>query len=158
MKNVFLSLAFMLIGSFAFANTNGNNSSNVEVTLIERDSKYSIVTEDEYNNATEFEKRMINQIDAAIAALDVLNKNKDNSNLSAIVSISKNVKNNFSNAIIISKIENNKEEITFSGSCSVCGVRSAYSCLKKLEADDSLGNTFDVHVTRQSNGCVSLTW
>jgi hypothetical protein len=158
MKNLVLSLAFMLIGLFVSANTNSNISSNVEVTLIERDGKYSIVTEDEYNNATEFEKRMINQIDAAIAALDVLNNNKDNSNLSAIVSISKNVNNNFSNAIIISKNEKSQEEILVSGSCTVCGVRSAYSCLKKLEADSSLGDDFDVHVTRLDNGCVKLTW
>jgi hypothetical protein len=158
MKKLVFFLAFMLIGLFAFANTNVKITNNVEITLNERNGKLSIVTEEEYNSASEFNKKMINQIDASIAALDVLKLNSDNLDLNAIVSISKDLNNKFSNAIIISKIEKNQEDVIVAGSCNVCGVRSAYSCLKMINADDSLGDTFDVTVTRLNNGCVKLTW
>jgi len=101
---------------------------------------------------------MINQIDASIAALDVLKLNSYNLDLNAIVSISKDLKNKFSNAIIISKIEKNQEDLIVSGSCTVCGIRSAYNCLETIESDSSLGGTFTVTVTRLSNGCVRLDW
>lgn len=129
----------------------------IEVNLVDRNGEKSIVTEEEYNSANDFDRRMINQIDAAIAALEVLKENADNSDLSAIVSVSKNKNNAFSNAIIIAKEElSNDEEVK--ASCEVCVVRSAYSCLKKITNDESLGDEFDVHVKRKSNGCVEISW
>jgi hypothetical protein len=40
----------------------------------------------------------------------------------------------------------------------VCGIRSAYACLEKIQDDDSLGKEFDVHVKRLDDGCVAVSW
>lgn len=102
---------------------------------------------------------MINQIDASIAALYVLKDNEDNKDLVAIVSISKNKKNKYKNAIIFSKYDNGDQpDEALHGSCKVCGIRSAYACLEKIEDDDSLGNEFNVHIKRLGNGCISVSW
>jgi type I restriction-modification system DNA methylase subunit len=106
-----------------------------------------------------FGKRMINQIDASIAALDVLKDNEDNKDLVAIVSISKNKDDKFRNAIILSKVDKGEQpDEVLHGSCKVCGIRSAYACLEKIQDDDSLGNEFDVHVKRLDDGCVAVSW
>jgi nicotinate-nucleotide pyrophosphorylase len=77
--------------------------------------------------------------------------------MEAIISVSKNGDDKFSNAIIIAKSEiNNSLTARTAGSCKVCGVSSAYSCLKKLQKEVS-SDEFDVHVKRNGD-CVTLSW
>lgn len=94
MKKLFkvLTVFAVLFSTVAFAKSinNGDPKNQVKVTMVERNGKKSVATEEEYNKASDFGKRMINQIDASIAALDVLKDNEDNKDLVAIVSISKN--------------------------------------------------------------------
>lgn len=163
MKKLFkiLTVLVVLFSSVVFAKSinNGDPKNQVKVTMVERNGKKSVATEEEYNKASDFGKRMINQIDASIAALDVLKDNEDNKDLVAIVSISKNKNDKFRNAILISKIdEGDQPDNVLHGSCKVCGIRSAYACLEKIENDDSLGNEFDVHVKRLGNGCIAVSW
>ncbi|MDY3316692.1 hypothetical protein PG637_01520 [Riemerella anatipestifer] len=161
MKNLLklITVFAISISALTFAKESNNEPKNgIEVTLKERNGKKSIVTEEEYNAASEFTKRMINQIDGAIAALEVLKDNPDNADLEAIVTISKNKNDKFRNAILISKPESSKPLEVQHGSCTVCGVRSAYKCLSKINADSSLGDEFDVHVERLGDGCVRVSW
>lgn len=151
------TLILMFFSVSFFANS-ANDGNGIEITLKERLGKKSIVSESEYSSASEFTKRMINQIDGAIAALEVLGENKDNSDLEALVSITKDKDNKFKNAIVIAKPELEMDSEKLSGSCTVCGVRSAYQCLRQIEADDSLGEEFSVKVKRLENGCVRISW
>ena len=163
MKKLFkvLTVFAVLFSTVAFAKSiNKEDPKNqVKVTMVERNGKKSVATEEEYNKASDFGKRMINQIDASIAALDVLKDNEDNKDLVAIVSISKNKDDKFRNAIILSKVDKGEQpDEVLHGSCKVCGIRSAYACLEKIQDDDSLGNEFDVHVKRLDDGCVAVSW
>lgn len=156
-----LSVFAILISTIVFAKTSNYEEpkNQVKITMVDRNGKKSVATEEEYNTASDFGKRIINQIDASIAALDVLKDNKDNKDLIALVSISKNKNNKFSNAIIISKIDKGENpEGVLRGSCKVCGIRSAYACLEKIEDDVSLGDEFDVHIKRLDDGCISVSW
>lgn len=114
----------------------------------------SIVSQEEYNLADEFTKRIINYIDASILALNVLD-----TDVEAILSVSKNKNNNFSNNIVICRSENDLSvpQEVYRVSCTVCGLRSAYSCLKKMQEDNSLSDEFDVHVKRVGD-CVQISW
>ncbi|GEM_PF-5610595 len=158
LKNLTVLIALLLaVNLSAIPVHQDETRTEIEVSLVDRNGKKSIVTEKEYNSANDFDQRMINQIDAAIAALDVLKENKDNLDLTAIVSLSKNKDDAFSNAIIISKQEVSKE-VALGGSCEVEGDRSAFSCLKKMRSDESLGDEFDVHVKTKSNSSVEISW
>lgn len=154
----FLATISVLFVGMSFTNASTAIINKTDISLFGKNIRNSIVTQEEYNSATVFEKRMINQIDASIAALDVLNKNSNNQDLEAIVSISKNINDKFSNAIIISKVETNQTLAPLHGSCNVSGISSAYSCLKTIKADKTLKDEFDIHVKRNADGSVTLTW
>lgn len=126
---------------------------SINATLVERNGKVSIVSEEEYNTASDTEKRMINMIDATILALEKLD---DNTKI-GIISFSKDATDNFKNSIVIANKEEKdpEDEIIEYGSCKVCGMASAMRCLRELEKVKE--NSFDVHVEREG-GCVKLRW
>lgn len=163
MKKIFKVLSFFVIlfSTVVFAKSINNEEpkGQVKITMVERNGKKSLATEEEYNQASDFEKRMINQIDASIAALDVLKDNEDNKDLVAIVSISKNKDDKFRNVIILSKVDKGEQpDELLSGSCKMCGIINASGCLKKIQDDNSLSNEFDVLVKRLDDGCVAVSW
>lgn len=126
---------------------------SINATLVERNGKVSIVSEEEYNTASDTEKRMINMIDATILALEKLD---DNTKI-GIISFSKDATDNFKNSIVIANKEEKdpENEIVEYGSCKVCGRISALRCLNELQKIDK--DSFDIHVKREG-GCVILSW
>ena len=147
-----LCLLMMMAGTAAFAK-NPTNPTKVDIQLTMRDGHQSIVSAEDYSRADEFTKRVINYIDASIASLKILD-----SSVEAKISISKNSADTFSNSIIICKTEKSQSPAeVYKGSCTVCGVSSAYSYLNKIMKDESLGEEFKVHVKRNGD-CVTLSW
>ena len=123
------------------------------------------VSSDEYAKSTPRVKRMIDQIDAAVNALDVLSNNKDFNNYEAIVSVSSDPKNMFSNSIIISASEEKSAARAAAPDhkCLICGVRSAYDCIDEINdyMDANHKNELDIHikrVTRNGDKCIELTY
>lgn len=146
--------AFLLpmVTALVFSCSGENKTEAVNTPQETVAKSYSIVTTEEYESASVEEKALIDKINAAVVALDQLNDNS----YSAIVAVSKDPNNAFSNAIIISKEEKDASAHKGEGgSCTVCGLRSAYACLQKLQEVE--GDEFDVHVKRE-NGCVKLSW
>ena len=101
---------------------------------------------------TPIEKKLYDRINASVMALDVL-KSDD---MEAIISVSKNDDDKFSNTIIIAKSESSNSITARAGSCKVCGVASAYSCLKNKQKEVNT-DAFDVHVKREGD-CVRFSW
>jgi hypothetical protein len=153
-KTKFLNLGLLtllVITSFFISCSDEKDTDKTETSLVTKEFK--IVTVDEYNRSTDQEKKLYDKINASVMALDIL-KSDD---MEAIISVSKNGDDKFSNAIIIAKSEsNNSLTARTAGNCKVCGVSSAYSCLKKMQKEVS-SDEFDVHVKRNGD-CVILSW
>ena len=106
-------------------------------------------------NQEEFVKRLSNNVDAANEALKILQKNDPSNKYIALVTTNIDANNKFGNSIIISIEEENQTYLK--DSCKLCGVSSAYSYLKQIQKDESLGKDFTVRVQR-SGDCVNLSW
>ena len=145
-------LILLIITSFfiSCSDEKDTNTTKIENSLVTQEFK--IVTADEYNRSTDQEKKLYDKINASVMALDIL-KSDD---MEAIISVSKNADDLFSNAIIIAKSESSNSLTARGGSCKVCGVSSAYSCLKRMQKEVT-SDEFDVHVKR-SGDCVTLSW
>ena len=153
MKNIrFINLGLLIISSFFISCSDEKDTSTTKIENKLVTQEFKIVTTDEYNRSTDKEKKLYDKINASVMALDVL-KSDD---MEAIISVSKNEDDMFSNAIIIAKSESNNSLTARGGSCKVCGVSSAYSCLKKMQKEVN-SDEFDVHVKR-SGDCVTLSW
>lgn len=125
------------------------NSSKEE--RVSSDFKYALITEKDYAEASAFEKSLYDKINAASLALFSL----DDSTYEAVISVSKNDNDNFSNFIVISKDIDSDRVQEGSNSCTVCGFGSGVSCLKKIALTNK--DEFDVHVKKEGN-CFKLTW
>lgn len=130
----------------------------------EQGQLFHSVTAQEYANATALEKRIIDQLDASVNALNIMAKNKDFANYEAIFAVSKDPNAKFSNSIIIARREKvsnaNAREAAPDGKCHICGLSSAYSCVREVEKymESHHTNEIDVHVKRTSDGCVDVTY
>ncbi len=128
---------------------------------------FKSVKPEEYKKASYFQKRLINQIDAAVNALDILSQDT-HIQYEAMVSVSKNVNEKFSNSLLIAPIESSHETTNTKsarvseadGKCHVCGMTSAWSCIKEVEEymNKKSLDEIDVHVKRTSDGCVDITY
>lgn len=127
---------------------------------------YKSVTNEEYLNATDLERRFIDQVDAAVNSIDILKKNNSTLDYEAIISIDKDSKNKLNNAIIIGLVDKSSDAISKKlsvapdGKCHICGISSAYSCIKEVSAymDSHNTNTITATVTRDSDGCVDIKY
>lgn len=123
----------------------------------------SCVSSDEYKDASAIEKKIINQVDGALAAMKLMKRDDSSVELNAIISVSLDSHNNYSNSIIVSKDETStiqkvKQNASASSrSCKVCGLSSAYDCVKKISKDMASQTEFDVHV-KKAGDCVVLSW
>ena len=129
-----------------------------EQTLI-----FKLVTSDEYLNATDLEKRFIDQIDAAVNAIDILKKNNSSLDYEAIISIDKDSKNKLTNSIMIGLVDNssdaNSRVAKPDGKCHVCGLSSAMSCVKEVGEYMDAHHTDHVTATiTRSGGCVDIAY
>jgi hypothetical protein len=145
-------LTLLVIISFFIGCSDEKDADKTKIEASLTTQEFKIVTDDEYNRSTEQEKKLYDKINASVRALDAL-KSED---MEAIISISKNGEDKFSNAIIIAKSESDNSLTAKAGSCKVCGVSSAYSCLNKIQKEVA-SDEFDVHVKR-SGDCVTLSW
>jgi hypothetical protein len=154
-KTKFLNLGLLtllVITSFFISCSDEKDAAQTKIETSLGTKEFKIVTDDEYNRSTDQEKKLYDKINASVMALDVL-KSDD---MEAIISVSKNEGDKFSNAIIIAKSESNNSLTARAGSCKVCGISSAYSCLKKMQKEVT-SDEFDVHVKRNGD-CVTLSW
>ena len=154
-KNKFINLGLLTllaITSFFISCSNEKETDKTKIETSLNTKEFKIVTDDEYNRSTDQEKKLYDKINASVMALDVL-KSDD---MEAIISVSKNDDDKFSNAIIIAKSESSNSITARAGSCKFCGVASAYSCLKKIQQEVA-SDEFDVHVKREGD-CVRLSW
>ncbi len=114
---------------------------------------FRIVSESDYDNAELFEQTIYDKINATVRALSSL---KNYEEMEAVISVSRNEKNYFSNSIIICMDVGDGESLKKAGNCKVCGVISAYKCLAKMQKEIK-AQEFNIHVKR-TKGCVKLSW
>lgn len=125
----------------------------------------SVSTED-YAKASPLEKRLISQLDAAVNALDILSAQNTKIEYEAIISVSKDIDNKFSNTVILAPISGEKGEsslanarIAAGGSCHVCGLGDAMECIKKVEKYmDSTGKNEITATVKRSGKCVDINY
>jgi hypothetical protein len=156
MKKLFL-LPFVMFSLVACVGKGANTQP--ENVGIEVGNAFSCVTAEEYANATDLERKIINQIDASVAALEIMAKTYPITELVAMLFISKNDENRFYNSIVIGL---NDAGITSKwakgvGSCRVCGISSGISCVKQIIHDMAQVDEFDVLVKRDGS-CYKLTY
>ena len=145
MKN----LLFGLIAMVLFSNvTFGQSRSNIN----------SCVTESEYKTLDQDEKKMVDLINGAISGLKGIALENGNAKLyTATVAVSQ--KSSSLTGIIIGSNENS----TFFhrvGSCQICGLSSAYACIKRIKAFMASQNLteIDLHLSMGSDGCGTISW
>lgn len=123
-----------------------------------------LTTTKEYIAATPLKKRIIDQVEAAVNALKIMERNQTLGKLQAVVSISSDADNNLSNSIVISKAARKNVALSTiyakpDGKCHVCGISIAYACIKEVQEfmDDRQVHEVDVPVKRAAAGCVDIT-
>lgn len=113
----------------------------------------SSVTEKEYAAMDNTDKKIVNHIDGAIAALKAMNMNEVLKNKqTAIVSLSLS-ESKLDNSIVIGQSEGNTSSVQ---SCLICGMSSGITCFKRIRTQLSNGT---IIITVELVGeCVQLTW
>ena len=163
MKNLIKSLAFLIliISSTGILKATNFNSDD-EIKLVIRNNHSSIVTEVEYNKMTIDEKKIVDQIDASISAMEILNIRNGKYYFS---SIQYDVKNDKFTTIITEYNELDVsanlailEDGLVTHTCTACGVISGSSCAKKIERTTEGISNYNVNVQHLPDGCVKLTW
>lgn len=134
----------------------------------ENTSVFRSVTKEEYLNATPLERRFIDQIDGAVNTLDLMKKNNPQQEYEAIISIDKDPNNKFHNSILIGIVEKKSSGIQTDsepdpapdGKCHVCGLSSAYSCIKEVEKymDAKNIDSISATITRTADNCVDIVY
>lgn len=125
---------------------------------------FRAVTDKEYAEASQLEKRIIDQLDASVNALDIMAKNKDFANYEAVFSVSNQPSNGPMSGVVIAPIEEQNSATTSvataGGSCHVCGMSSAYSCIRAIGSymDAHHTNDVNIHAHRTNDGCVDITY
>jgi hypothetical protein len=166
-KSIFATSIFCTM-FLVFSCSNDDNSVETKATYKEKTLLYKSVTSDEYLNATDLEKRFIDQVDAAVNSIDILKKNNPSLEYEAIISINKDPKNKLNNSIIIGLVDNSKDAIESKnarvaapdGKCHVCGLKSAWVCISEVEEnmDKKHTNTISATITRTKDGCVDIAY
>jgi len=130
---------------------------NDEITLVKRNGKTSIVTQEEFNKLNEGEKQLVVQIEASLASLEVYEQNGI-SNYFAIIDYNSS-KNEYMNFLVV----NDGDSFSADGdsstqSCTACNKLQALGCYNQINNSTQNQSSFTVTVTKLSNGCTKLTW
>jgi hypothetical protein len=114
------------------------------------------------------QRRFIDQIDGAVNALDLLKKNNPNQEYEAILTIDKDPNNKFHNSILIGIVEKKSSGMQTDaepdpvpdGKCHVCGLSSAYNCIKEVEKfmDAKNKDSISATITRTDDNCVDIIY
>lgn len=167
MKNVLKTIMFvctlLLTSNVLKAEIIGNDK---EYKITQRDGHSSIVSEKEYSNLSDFEKRFVDQVDASLSAIEILTSKQKNEFIASINYDSS--KRTFSSIITeyssidMQAFESNLLEEDGGGlqtyTCTACGTVSAASCANQIQNTTQGINNFNVNVQKLSNGCVKMTW
>ncbi len=118
----------------------------------------SSVTTEEYNSLDQNDQRLSDYLSGAIASLNAMELNGAKyQNYDAVIHFSNDNKDTLKNGIVVSLIETNTLTEK-KGSCQVCGMSSAISCIKKIKKAFEGQDDYDIHVHNDGNGCVTLSW
>ena len=113
----------------------------------------SSVSQEEFKASSESEKRLLNFIDAGIAALKGLElQGPTEKKYAAIISFSSK-DDKLQNSVIISESEG---ELPSAQSCVVCGTRTAVLCIKRIIS--SLGNGPLIITLEREGDCYKVSW
>ena len=162
-ESIACSVVFALVLGF-FSCEKSDPEAATDSMKTEQSQLFHSVTEKEYAGATLLQKRIIDQIDASVNALNIMAHNKEFANYEAIASVSSDASDKFSNSIIIAPVENvtsqstSRARMASGGDCHICGVRSAYASVRAAEKymDDHHKDLLDVHIVRKADGCVDV--
>lgn len=168
-KYLFLPLVFALLISSCNESEVSLEKTNQVTNLNERELLFSSVTHEEYKKASPFEKRLINKIDAAVNSLNILSRDNTDRQYEAIITLSKDADNKFSNSMVIVPLDTSPDAIINAknagvddpdGKCLVCGLSSGWSCFREVEKymEEMQKDEIDVHVRRRSDGCFDITY
>lgn len=161
-----ISFCFLI---FIISCTKKDNITNIESISTSKELVFRSVTENEYQEATPFTKRLIDKIDASVNSLNIIEKNSP-VQYEATFIISRDENKILNTSLVISPIESSQisssnQKKSFAeknpdGKCHICGVSSAYSCIKEVETymDKNHKSEIDVHVKRVADGCVDITY
>jgi hypothetical protein len=111
-----------------------------------KDTIKSCVTTEEYQKASVLEKKLINQIDAAIAGLEIMSKSFSTSEL--ITFSAKGDAPLFSNAVVICL---DKVDTTLTRNCKICKGESGITCIRDMAED------VDIQIKKEGD-CYKLMW
>lgn len=116
----------------------------------------SIENQEEYKKLSETEQRLVNYLDAAIAALKGYNLNGPVKQ-THVVSISLDTKNSkLTNNLILSEVSEPTTPSESAQSCTFCNMLSGRVCYRKIAT--RLQNGTVVVTVEQVGDCVKLTW
>ncbi len=141
---------------------------DTKTSYLENAAVYKSVTKEEYLQASALEKRFIDEIDAAVNSLEIMKKNNPKQDYEAIVSIDRDPNNKFNNSIIIGIVDHSQDVLKTQaekdpapdGKCHICGLSSAYSCIREVEKymDTKNTNTISATVTKTADNCVDIKY
>lgn len=154
MKKIILGV---FISTMTLVGCGGQQTSSNELTATSTESSttqsLSCVSVEEYQQASPITQRLIDQIDAALAALESLNRNSNESIKAALVNVSIDNDGLLPNSIIIGKM-GASDKVDMTDSCKICEGKSAYECISKaIEGKNNL----DIMVSKK-DGCIEFNW
>ncbi len=120
------------------------------------------VTPGEYASLNSEEQRLADQVQAAIDALFLFGENPDLENYETTINFVRDPSSPY-NGIFFSPTDPNIPD-PYKTHCAVCGVASAYSCIKTIKGymDEHGLNDMDIHIRRFKNAdgdnCVKISW
>ena len=141
---------------------------DTKTSYLENAAVYKSVTKEEYLQASALEKRFIDEIDAAVNSLEIMKKNNPKQDYEAIVNIDRDPYNKFNNSIIIGIVDHSQDVLKTQaendpapdGKCHICGISSAYSCIREVEKymDTKNTNSISATVTKTADNCVDIKY
>ena len=148
MKKISKVLVFVLaFVTFAVLESNAQKSNSIKLT--------SCVSVEEYGSMSSDEKVLADLYNASIAGLKAMSMNGNTNKYVSVVMFSTD--NTKTNHLSIGLDENSQNK---GRSCTVCGIRSAYSCIKQVKqymADNGM-STITITFSSDSEGCAVATW
>ncbi len=117
----------------------------------------------DYKTLDAKQKVVADLLNSAVAGLEALNANSEHIDYEAIIILSNNQNDKFSNFVTLAKRDNSsfanaRIAAGCSGSCDVSGFGSTVSCVKAIrDAVDSCGD-LDLSVSKNKDGSYHVSW
>lgn len=123
----------------------------------QKNGKKFFVNEEEFKNASNSEKILINQIDFAVAMLEIVEY--ENKNYMASITTTMNENNELAFSILLFAYSI-KEEIKIHNlrKCILCGPVSGYNCIKLINDYCSLEKHCNIQIRILENKGIMILW